>query len=406
MIAVVVVATSCGSTSTAIHRSPASPTSSPTQDAITPSPAAPCSTPAAKGSALIAVLEAKGAGTGGSGLFGSHDTLAITDRNAVAHARATFQPRQKPYIGNAATILGPYEAYVVGGTVYFIDGRGTVRSMGSDGKQRTVTSFPIGQDQQEVSFAVSPDACHLAATVMTAPPKGPPPSGEPFPTLNGTWKVETMIASAGQTAQVLHTWTSPSYPGQPTPGSFANVVVVGWDSVGPIVVVGSALGTQNSTFLLNPSFFGGSLAHLGADGMPGAPIPLPGCTDALQVWPGGAITCSAKGSSDTSIKVSVIGSTGGVLVAPFEATWPVDVAVGPGGLVAVTGGWRNGSGALIGTLPPTFHPEGWVDSTTIFGRLGDAYNATGDAAFAHLSGGRATIEDLRFKGDYVGVLTS
>jgi hypothetical protein len=349
----------------------------------------------------MVVLESKRSGThaGTTPPLTIHDTVAIAGLNAVARAKASFQPRIPPYIGNAATLLAPHEAYVVRGVVYYIDGFGTVWSMGADGQQRTVARFPIGVTQQEVSFAVSPDGCQFAAAVLSIPPKGPPLSGDPFPTLNGTWKLETMSSAAGGGAQVLHTWTGTTYPGGQ--GGFDNLTVVGWDSSGPIVVVGAPLGTQATSFIENPDFFGGTLAHLDAQGMPSAPITTNACT-AIQVSVRADITCVSPSTDGQSVVISVLSSSGAVEVAPITVAGVPDVAVGPNGMFAATGQWRNGNAS--GTLPANFQPEGWIDSVTIFGRLADANGGSGDAALAHLGGGRATIEDLRFVGDYAGVL--
>ncbi len=88
----------------------------------------------------------------------------------------------------------------------------------------------------------------------------------------------------------------------------------------------------------------------------------------------------------------------------MNLAWPTDFAVGPGGLVALSRQWRGPSGAGS-VLPANFHPEGWISSSAIFGRLGDAYNGNGDAAIAHIAGSRWTLEDLRFAGDFIGMLT-
>lgn len=350
----------------------------------------------------MVVLEAKVAGThaGTAPPLTIHDTVVIAGLNAVALAKAGFQPRIQPYIGNAAPLLAPHEAYVVKGVVYYIDGFGTVWSVGVDGKQVQVAKFPIGVTQQEVSFAVSPDGCQFAAAVLTIPPKGPPAAGAPFPTLNGTWTLETMESAAGGTAQVLHTWTSTNYPG--SQGAFDNLTLDGWDSTGPIVVIGAPLGTQAASYIDNPDFFGGTLAHLDAQGMPGDPIATNGCSP-LQVSAGADITCVTPSSDGQSVSISVASSSGAVEVQPFTISGIPDVAVGPNGMIAATGQWRSGS--ATGTLPANFQPEGWIDSMTLFGRIGDPSKGSGDAALAHLSSGHVTIEDLRFVGDYVGVLS-
>ena len=348
----------------------------------------------------MAVLERKASGFQTmTPPFQHHDTLAVADLHAVGRAHATFQPRSMPYIGNAATLLSPREAYAVRGLVYFIDGLGTVWTMGADGHQATVARFPITLQQQEVSFAVSPDGCHLMATVLTIPPKG---AGNPFPTLNGTWKLDVMAADAGGVAKTIRSWSSTEYPGQN--GGFQNLVLVGWDAVGPLVVAGSDLGTQNGNVIDNFDFFGGTVTHLAADGTPGLAITTPSGCAPVQVTKVGDITCVAQSGDGSTVTVEVVSSAGQVVVAPFTAGGYLDVAVAAGGWIAVSGQWRKGS--AVGSLPSNFEPQGWIDANTIFGRLGTAGNPPGNAAFAHLSGTSATLENLGFAGDYVGMLSS
>ncbi len=332
--------------------------------------------------------------------FSFHDTVAIADLNAIARAHAAFAVRTRPYVGPVITLMPPNEAYVVHALVYYIDGLGSVWSMGADGKQVSVTRFAIGGPQQWVSFAVSPDGCRLAAAVLTAPAKGPSPSGDPYPTMVGPWKLETMMATKGGGAQVLHTWSSANLPN--SSGGFKNLTLVGWDSGGPLAVVGAGIGTQNIWSVDNAYFDGGTVAHLQADGTAGAPVPLPsGCIPA-QVSLESEITCFSAGSGN-DINVSLIDATGKVLVPAFSVPAPTVVAVGAGAEVAVTGQWRIGG--TSGTLPSGFDPEGWVNSTTIFGRLGSLTTSHHDAALVHLAGGKATLEDLKFVGDYVGMLS-
>ncbi len=352
----------------------------------------------------MAVLERKGATSPAQTdivrAFSAHNTLAIAGLNAVARAKASFQPRAIPYVGNAATVLPPNEAYVVHGLVYYIDGLGQVWTMGADGKQVAVARFPIGSPQQWASFAVSPDGCQVAAAILTLPAKGPPQNGGPFPTLVGPWKLETLIASKGGAARSLHTWTSSDYPG--ANGGFQNLTVVGWDSAGPLVVVGADLGTQNIAEVANMYFTGGAVTHLQADGTPGAAIQLPAGCMPQQITADGDITCSIPSADQQSIEV--VSSSGQVLVQPFNVAAPTLVAVGPGGLIAVGGGWRNGGAS--GVLPANFGPEGWIDDHTLFGRVGTMAGGFNHAALVHLSGSKATLEDLGFVGDYVGMLSA
>src|SRR5260221_6749034 len=343
-VAVFVAMCACGSSSTAQHPSP-SPSQSPTPSPVaSASPTGPCAANVPTGlPRLMAVLERKSP-PGDPSLsrpLASHDTLALAGLNAVARAHATFQPRSRPYIGNAETLLSPHEAYVLHGLSYYIDGIGSVWTMGADGRQATVARFPIGLSQQEVSFAVSPDGCHLAATVLTIPPKGAPTSGEPFPTLNGTWKLEVMVADVGGTAQTIRSWTSVQYPGQS--GGLQNLVLVGWDATGPIVVTDSPLGTQNGDAIDNFDFFSGAVTHLGPDGTPGTAVAMPAGCIPMQVTPDGRITCASQGANGSSVQIAIVNMAGVVEAGPFTAAGNPDVAVAAGGVVAATGHWCKGS---------------------------------------------------------------
>jgi hypothetical protein len=99
---------------------------------------------------------------------------------------------------------------------------------------------------------------------------------------------------------------------------------------------------------------------------------------------------------------------------PYENSSPT-VAVGPNGLIAVSGQiqaastfqtsgqWWGPSGA--GSLPANFLPEGWIDPHTVYGLFGegDSGGHNGDAALLRI-GPALRAEDLGFKGDFVGML--
>jgi hypothetical protein len=391
--------------------------------AMTPWPAAatvPCAPGLPNGSPpLMALLEA----TGDSAY---PNKVVIAGLDLIGRARALFQPRHYPVMtvpDAQYPTLSPHMVYAVRGTVYFIDGYGTVFRMGVDGKQTVVTQFLIGLEQQEVSFAVSPDGCQLAAAVLTLPPApAPVAAGQSPAPLSGKWTLQTMSATAGSPAQVLHTWTSTDYPNSKSSAAFANLVLVGWDSTGPIAVVGSNLGEPANAFsvpISNRDFVGGFVTHLGGDGTPGRAIAFGGCTPA-QVSPAGDVTCYT--STAAGMRLSVLSTTGGTQLAPtdfalekeglYEFSSPT-VAVGPNGQIAVSGQIKgpvqtygkerapNSSGGL----PQNFLPEGWVDGGTVFGRLGEGNSGghNGNAAMLRLDP-VLKAEDLGFKGHFVGML--
>jgi hypothetical protein len=391
----------------------------------------------------VAVLETAVGVGGPASIFDTHAKIVIAGMDFIGRARASFQPRtnygtwyisssgqptwEEPYVyvgPNQVAVFSPHEAYVVRGTVYFIDGYGTVFRLGVDGIQTVVTKFPIGLNQQEVSFAVSPDGCQLVATVLTLPPAPQLRAGQQSPPpLSGKWTLQTMSAQAGSPAQLLHTWSGTDYPNSKSKAAFENLVVVGWDSIGPIAAIHSGVGVAPDSLsvpIRNPDFFGAAIVHVSPDGTPGAPIALGGtrgCTP-LQVSPAGDVTCYSP--TGGAMVLSVVSTNGDVKRAPFDHPYFPEgiyqfssptVVVGPSGLIAVggqkpaassvqtPGEWRGPNGA--GSLPANFIPEGWIDQLTIFGLLGDG--GTDEAALVRL-GPAQKVERLGFSGDFVGML--
>jgi hypothetical protein len=368
---------------------------------------------------------------------GPYYRIVIAGLDGIGRARTVFTGTVTEF-----EFPAPHPAYVVKGTVYFIDGFGTVFSMGVDGKQTVVTRFPI-QDpgQRAVSFAVSPDGCQFAATLLA----------QGFPGPDRPWVLQTMKAAAGGSAELLHTWTSPNPPSSTSPDGFKNLVLVGWDSLGPVAVAGSStLQYANSfdtlNYVANPDFLVGEVVHLAGDGTAGAAA-APSTCKAAQVSPGGDITCFEASSKD-AWNLSVLRSTGGAVVggvripvgiahspmggipckvsfhpgATFGPCTGAHIATGPNGLVAATwagsevvdpnvsaaapgstsGLWRGPDGGS-GTLPAFFHPEGWIDAHTIFGQHTYGFF---DAALVRVGGAQSTLEDLQFVGNFVGALSA
>src|SRR5258708_6811240 len=123
---------------------------------------------------LFAVLE-----PGGDLTAMRDNTLAIVRTNGTALARTHFDARQLPRVGNALPLPQP-EARVAAGKVYFADGAGVVRSLAMDGTVASVTTFPLANAQQLMSFAVSPDGTQLLGAVFSFPPLHLPPPQPPI----------------------------------------------------------------------------------------------------------------------------------------------------------------------------------------------------------------------------------
>jgi hypothetical protein len=198
------------------------------------SPVSSTPVPVPTGELLYAVLEPPP--TAGPAAF---NKVAIVGLDGFARAKATLTPTAPVFVGCAGATPPP-QAYAVGGKVYFADGAGTIRALDAGGTLSVVASFPIGV-QQELSFAVSPDAKHLLATVLTLPPKavGNPCAGDQFAT--GNFVVDTFAVTVGSPPQPLAHKSSPYAAGQPLPSILQ---FVGWDRVGPVALYPSGLGTQ------------------------------------------------------------------------------------------------------------------------------------------------------------------
>ena len=95
-------------------------------------------------------------------------TVAIVGLNGFARAKVKFQPRVGPVIADAYTPLQGV-AQVVGSSVYYIDGAGTVRVLRVGSQSRVVARFPLQPAQEDVWFAVSRDGSRVLAGILTFP---------------------------------------------------------------------------------------------------------------------------------------------------------------------------------------------------------------------------------------------
>jgi len=347
---------------------------------------------------MFAVLETRRVCT--QGCNQAHDLVAIANADGYAVAKATFSPRSVPPLFDAATVLQP-EAYVAAGAVYYADASGVVRRLDPTGKIGSVATFPLTSPQQELSFAVSPDGSQLLAARLTFPKLVYPSSGPP-PTQSGNWVLDIMKASSGGAAtQIQHWQAGPnSYPG--SPGGFTTVFVVGWDSTGPIGLVGANFGTQQGQFG-GQRFFGGRLAHLSVDGRPSATIGGPDCQP-FATPSAGRVICAEN--SGQAVTVSVRGLDGHPIWSGQRSN-PANTALGVGGFVLSPDGQRLAmdgevltlaSGAIV-SLPPAFTPAAWLGTTDLIGTTQGGQSL----AVVHMSGA-PSLENWGFSGLVVGDL--
>jgi hypothetical protein len=381
------LASACGSNSVATHAS------SPNSPA--PSPRARASVSTTPGEPLLfAVLETRRAG---AQPYQPHDTVAIANSQGYAVARASFTPRSVPQQFDAATVMQP-EAYVAAGAVYYSDGNGVVRRLDPTGKIATVATFPLTSAEQELSFAVSPDGSRLMAARLTFPKLvGTPP---PMPT--GGWSLDIMkAATGGPTTQVQRWQAGPTnYPG--SAGGFTTIFLVGWDSSGPIGLIGANIGTQQGQFD-GQRFFGGRLAYLDANGNVGTTIAGSDCSPFAPPTAGRVICANNSGQS---ISVSVHAIDG-------QQIWSGEAPSPPsgfgGGFVLSPNGERLAmdgevitlaSGATV-PLPPTFTPSAWLGTTDLIGTTQGGQSV----AVVHFSG-TPLLENWGFSGQVVGEVLS
>ena len=346
---------------------------------------------------LLVVLEARRAGStfgGGPDAYDAHDTVAIAGTDGYAKAKQTFKPRTLPFIGNAGTVMQP-EARVAAGAVFYIDGNGAVLRLDVNGTVTQVTTFPFGQPQQEVSFAVSPDGKHMVASVFTLPSKNPNAHeiGDPLYVAGSHAYLELFAADAGGPARSL---------GRTDLGTESNswhvLRVVGWDAMGPVATLQQNFGSQQGS--LGNGFEGFQLAHLDASGHPGSPITPADCYP-WQELADMSVLCSSGNYTD----IRVINADGKFVATFSGATGPFLTISPDGTWLAYHGGAQNRNGAHV-TLPDKFFPEGWLDASTIIGYQDSKYGigaTVGDMALVRLSN-PGHLEDLGFTGVLAGVL--
>jgi hypothetical protein len=361
-------------------------------------PATPGATASsAPGEPLFAVLEP------GGDLTAMRDTaVAIVRLNGTARAKAHFDARQLPRVGNALPLPQP-EARVAGGKVWFSDGTGAVRSLAVDGTVSNVTTFPLSNPQQLMSFAVSPDGTQLLGTVFSFPPVHVPPPQTPIdpPFGPGDYSLQLMTAKPGQSATPMGARRNWAQSG----GLPKDVLsIVGWSRDAPLATIDTTLGTQVGG--LGRQMFG-HVAELDTAGRPGPPLGGYSC-DAWSTLPDETVLCDDDGQLRNFSVRSRDGTVKFHVHAPGDAQY-VDVTLAPDAAhvaYAVTGGRAAFTDATQKTvqLPVSFRPEGWLNATTIAGVL-QTSQGDGDMALVQLAT-PTRAQDLGFHGFFVGSLQS
>src|ERR1700694_3195928 len=330
--------------------------------ATSPSTSSPSSqTPNARDTELFAIAT----GLPGGQLVNSnpppgHATVKIVDGTGRVYAEASFVPPPAPLIGNAEPLLqSPVRTAV--GAVFYADSNGAVHMLKADGSTSVVATFPLTNTQQALSYAGSPAAAPLIATIFSAPPVHTPPPqslADPFFQDGGHWTLKLEIADAGgSTSTTLQRDLGTALTAGPTE-------IVGWDLNGPLATLTTQIGTQQAP----PSaHLFGTLIHLAPDGTHLDAIGGPSCT-VVDEPPDGTVVCD-QDWQQFSVRTAV-GQTLWQATLPsdnyYYGLWlsPDATAVAVQGIVvtrtSVTSAGRqkhNGQSQLIAL--------GWRDANTV-----------------------------------------
>jgi hypothetical protein len=282
-----------------------------------------------------------------------------------------------------AAILPPI-AHVAAGRAYFIDGDGTVRSLGRSGDVREETRFRVTEVQQEASFAVSTDGRSLVGAVVTLPPKSEPAPRE----LSGLFSTDVMIADAAGPAVVTRheTWTDSRAHG-------SGAQFVAWDPNGPVASYPAPLGGVGG----GTQKWSGPLVHF-PGGIPGSPVPISDRCFMNDLLPDGRYVCTpAEGT------IEVHAADGNLLWqrvhTPGEGYFSCFLSPDAERVVTYVGPQVVGRDGSVVSLASHFDQLGWLDSATVIGHTGPA----AQLAYVRLQSPTKLV-DLGFQGAFVGSL--
>ena len=378
----VLLVVGCGSAPAGAARFSASPSADPSGAAREASQAA--------AEPLFAVLE-----PGGDFALMRNDVVAIVRVDGTARAKASFKPRRLPQVGEGLTLPQP-EARTAGGRVFFADGAGVIRSLGSDGAQSEVTRFPLTGPQQALSFAVSPDGGRLMGAVLDFPPATTSIGQAAASPPTGAYSLELFNAVAGAPAVSAQRKAWPA--AVRLPGDLLSVV--GWSASSAMATVDTSPVAQYKTE--GRQMFG-HVAEIDGSGKAGLMVGGSDCQP-WTVLPDETVLCDRGGHQDVSIR-----SRGGQVLFQLRSAPDlqyVNLTLSPDGSKVAYVEALSRRVFVIGQdnrpteLPASFQPQGWLTSTTLVGLTGQG---SGHMALVRLGNPRRVI-DLGFKGFFVGAL--
>lgn len=325
--------------------------------------------------------------------------LAIVDLSGKVQASSPVMLPSLPHDWtNAANLLGfkPPVA-LAAGAAFWADAAGVIHRLDRDGKVTEVTRFPIG-DQQQLTFAVSPDGRRLMASVLTVPPFKQNPSYPWERDPGAKWTMQTLAANTGSAAREV---ARVDFTDWPTP-----TVVAGWDSDGPLATLNTSLAAQNPP--VSVRYTGAPLIHLASDGSHRGTVGGADCFP-LDSLPDGTTLCATK--NGFSAPYTVRSRDGQTLWRLNVAanTYPSNPVLSPDGKRVVDLGQgqvlaQDGSVKTVsGWRQNAWQQVGWVDGQTVV--LGVSTGALAHMLLIGVDDANAKPVDLGFTGYFAGVLS-
>lgn len=318
-------------------------------------------------------------------------TVAIVGLDGRVRESATFQLRAVgPVMPDAYTPVQGV-AQVAGSAVYYVDAAGTVRVLRLGSQAQVVARFPFQTTQEDSWFAVSPDGSRIMMGILTFPALGPVTSGTSWNTLVGPTKFDLLSAPAGgQSTTLIHWETSDQWlqgAGAPT-----TIWPVGWIQDGPVGMVPKIVTSQNA-------WPGGHLYLIDASGKQGRLLGGADCNSAA-ITSQGFIACTTDASDLIEVR-NLAGKA--VWTTHLQGFTAWSNLVSSDGQAVLNDSQVETRGGGMLQLPDGFRAQGWLDSSTVVGRMEPNNGDPGDLLWINVNQPSA-VHDLGIKADFVGRL--